>query len=415
MMFIRRDALPNRNICCVSMALALAACRPNDWQGPNDEARRPGPQNAALSENGFATVVEAPYREFEVDLTEIPPIRPSLEERRRTVQRRLLPKIEELIERLRSEEADNFGGWEWRWTEAGDVAQGQIGEPRFELLFIREPERTLARYTDDPLFVSGEIGFTLQDRTSIANRWRRRFLNAGLKFDRLPPGSPSFNILNTRSEFREVAERKGWTIPKGLEVNLREDFDHPAVSEDATPFVRIFPQAEAFRGITPALATWGTIVLRDGCFFIDYEDRDDPLVQFPRGAGLFIDDEGYMAVGPRVGDRSIAARVGTQAQLGYSYPVQLSDVDHELATQCGSHPVVAVTTVEHGARFAATSSEVRRFRDRQDIDDQTAIDAFRDCWRKRAMVIADRRLRGSRALVPLCEATNLATTPLEDN
>lgn len=415
MTLIRRYAFPNRDISCVLLALALAACGPTDWQSADGAAELTGPENATLGENGFATIVEAPYRDFEVDLTEIPLVRPSLEERRRTVERRLLPKIEELLERLRSEEVDNFGGWEWRWSEAGDVAQGQIGEPRFELLFVREPERTLARYTDDPLFVSGEIGFTLQDRTSVANFWRRRFLKAGLRLDPMPPGSPSFNILNTRAEFREVAEREGWVIPKGLELNLRQDFEHPAVSEDAAPFVRVFPQAEAFEGITPALATWGTIVLRDGCFFIDYEDRDDPLVQFPRGAGLFIDDEGYLAVGPRVGDRSIAARVGTQAQLGYSYPVELSDVDHELARQCGSHPVVAVTTVENGARFAADLSEIRRFRDRHDIDDETAINAFRNCWRKRAMVVANSRLRGIGAVIPLCEATDLATTSLEDN
>lgn len=396
-----------RKLGCAILVFVLAGCEGTNERTDNGGGADPVPRGGVLTENGFASVLEAPYREFEIDLVETPLIRPSLEERRRTVQRRSQQKVEALFERLRVEEADNFGGGEWRWSEAGDVEKGQIGEPHFELLFVREPSRTLARYTDDPLFIAGEVGFTLDEREDVAKTWRQRFLDAGLKLDANPPGYPYFNILNTRSEFETIAEREDWSLPKGLEVSLRENFERPSVHEDAAPFVRIFPQALDFAGITPALATWGTIVLRDGCFFIDYEDRDDPLVQFPREAGLFVDEEGYLAIGPRTGDRSMAARVGSEAQLGYRYPVEASAVGDELIEQCGSHPIIGVTTVQHGVRFGINPSEIRQFRDRHNLGSEEAIEVFRQCFRNRAKALAGRRLRNSRDHLPTCDASAL--------
>lgn len=402
-----------RKTCCALLLFALIGCEGSSEQADTDGSDESIPRGATLTENGFATVLEAPYREFEIDLTETPLIRPSLEERRRTVQRQLHHRVNALFERLRIEEADNFGGGEWRWSEAGDVEEGEIGDPRFELLFVRQPEQTLARYSGDPLFVAGEIDFTMEEREDIANIWRRRFLDAGLKLDVHPPGYPNFNILNTRSEFEVIAKREGWSLPKGLEVNLREDFERPAVGETAAPFVRIFPRTESFAGITPALATWGTIVLRNGCFFIDHDDREDVLVRFPREAGLFVDNEGYLAIGPRTGDLSMAARIGSEAQLGYRYPVEGAAVDSELIEQCGQHSVIAVTTVRHGARFGIAPSEIRRFRDLHSLPDDEAIDVFRRCWRDRAKILADRRLRASRDDLSICEASALESLTRE--
>ena len=60
----------------------------------------------------------------------------------------------------------------------------------------------------------------------------------------------------------------------------------PAVPPELSHYIRAFPQAAEPAGDVLDLGSQHVIVLRDGCFFLDREGEDDPLISFPFGAAL---------------------------------------------------------------------------------------------------------------------------------
>ena len=176
---------------------------------------------------------------------------------------------------------------------------------------------------------------------------------------------------------------------------------HPAVPADLRAFVRAFPQAERPNGEVLDLGSQHVIVLRDGCFFLDRDGADDPLVHFPLHVGLTVDGEGYLAFRSRYKGQQDIVRVGLPAETGWftdPFPARA-----DAAAHCGAATMVGVTLVSNP--YAGTDRflpVLRRFRDRQGLTDDQAVARANACARREAQIAADRRLRGGREEPPDC-------------
>ena len=82
-------------------------------------------------------------------------------------------------------------------------------------------------------------------------------------------------------------------------VNSKPLLSRPAIPPELFYYIRAFPQAAEPAGDVLDLGSQHTVVLRDGCFFLDREGDDDPLVFFPYSTALVVDEEGYLAFGSR--------------------------------------------------------------------------------------------------------------------
>lgn len=176
-------------------------------------------------------------------------------------------------------------------------------------------------------------------------------------------------------------------------VNDKPVLARPAVPPELSHYIRAFPQAAEPAGDVLDLGSQHMIVLRDGCFFLDREGEDDPLVSFPFGAALVIDDEGYLAFGSRYKPNTMGSmRVGLTAETGwYSEP---SEPDPALAESCGNHKVVSVTTVSNP--FASPerfNPALRRYGERSDATEKQIVERANKCAVEQAQREADRRLR----------------------
>ena len=176
-------------------------------------------------------------------------------------------------------------------------------------------------------------------------------------------------------------------------VEAEPQIARPAMPTELSYYIRAFPQEERPAGDVLSISTEHVIVLRDGCFFLDREGEDDPLVFFPFAAALVIDDEGYLAFGSRYKPNPLGSmRVGLTAETGwYSEP---SEPDPALAEACGNHKVVSVTTVSNP--FASPerfNPALRRYGERSGATEKQIVERANKCAVEQAQREADRRLR----------------------
>ncbi|MCV0383760.1 hypothetical protein F7D01_12890 [Erythrobacter sp. 3-20A1M] len=183
-------------------------------------------------------------------------------------------------------------------------------------------------------------------------------------------------------------------------VNSKPVLERFAVPPELSYYIRAFPQAAEPRGAVLDLGSQHTIVLRDGCFFLDREGADDPLVFFPYSTALVMDEEGYLAFGSRYEpNRMGSVRVGLTAETGWFG--EPSEPDPALAEACGNHKVVSVTTVSNPFnppdRF---TSALRRYGERSGATEKQIVERANKCAVEQAKREADRRLRNP-ALDPI--------------
>lgn len=176
-------------------------------------------------------------------------------------------------------------------------------------------------------------------------------------------------------------------------VNSKPLLSRPAIPPELFYYIRAFPQAAEPAGDVLDLGSQHTVVLRDGCFFLDREGDDDPLVFFPYSTALVVDEEGYLAFGSRFETNTMGmVRVGLTAETGwYSEP---SDPSPELVQTCGNHKVVSVTTVSNP--FAVPerfNPALRRHGERSGATEKQIVERANRCAVEQAQREADRRLR----------------------
>ena len=176
-------------------------------------------------------------------------------------------------------------------------------------------------------------------------------------------------------------------------VNDKPVLTRPAVPPELSYYIRAFPQATEPAGDVLSMGSEHTIVLRDGCFFLDREGDDDPLILFPYSTALVVDEEGYLAFGSRYEPNTMGnVRVGLTAETGwYGEP---SDPDPGLAEACGNHKVVSVTTVSNP--FAVPerfNPALRRYGERSGATEKQIVERANSCAVEQAQREVDRRLR----------------------
>ncbi|PZT90745.1 MAG: hypothetical protein DI637_03165 [Citromicrobium sp.] len=176
-------------------------------------------------------------------------------------------------------------------------------------------------------------------------------------------------------------------------VEAEPQIARPAMPTELSYYIRAFPQEKTPAGDVLSISTEHVIVLRDGCFFADLKGNDDPLVMFPFGAALTVDNQGYLAFGSRYEpNRMGTVRVGLRAETGMVS--QLFDPSHEVVQLCGKHKMIAFTMVSDPfsspERF---NPGLRRYGERSGATDAQVLQRANACAMKRAQRDADRRLR----------------------
>lgn len=341
----------------------------------------------------YATILEAPPR------TPIPRLGPesytrTLEDRRSffadAVEQKNLP----LLRRIKSEQMGNFGGVEWRWRDGPE--NGGLGRLTGIVYFLRAPEATLARYTGNPLFRAANGEFARTNQEQVAGQWATRigFPFAAPEFGNMRV--PQLRISMPRAEFAARAKAEGWGLPANLRLRFdpAAEPDLPAIAAEVQPMIRAFPQDTQVNRASPDIATFDAVVLRDGCFFIDQEGPDDPLVEFPFSIGVFRDAEGHLSFRTRYSQQTrVLGRVGTRLQLGWRTE---RAAPAALQAACGAKRIVSVSSVDQAAGYGSRWFDVKQYRDRLGLTSVEAMRRANTCLIEQERVLTQRRLGRTR-------------------
>lgn len=343
--------------------------------------------------HNFATILEAPpYPPIERLGPE--PYSPTLQDRRSIFSDKLEQKNLPMLRRLKKGEIGNFGGIEWHWVDG--PGNGGIGSVTGIAYFLKSPEASLLRYSSSPLFEAAIGDFARTEQDAVAREWANR-----IGLDIASPGfgnmdTPWLSISVPRARFQHLREAKGWDIPVNLTLVFSDytEPDLPAIADEVAGDIRAFPTTDKLAGPTPDIATYDTIVLRDGCLFIDEDGDDDPLAMFSMGAGVYRDDEGNMAFRTRYSAKpKQLARVGTRMQLGYRQRV--TSPPKGLIKACGQHRVLLVKSLDQAAGYGGAWFDVKQNAKRLGLSDADAMRQANDCLIQNEQIWANRRLRGS--------------------
>jgi hypothetical protein len=256
-------------------------------------------------------------------------------------------KVQVLNQKLRLHERGNFV----------DLYYENEGEPHVVFRFLREPERTLRKYSKDPRFRAGSARYSKEQLRAAADFVMRTFAE-----DRVILGVGTGNKNNTAQvdvaisepEFRALVAKKGVKIPPGVELHFASDQPVIAINRPIPPeigrMLRIFPRDDRQVGALNAIETQVKVVLRNGCFRAAGGENDGAFVVFPIGAQLFVDEQGYLAFGT---DKSPGyARVGetivTPGSIGEITSPALVQPIHKA---CGTGKVIKI----YGLRSAAAN------------------------------------------------------------
>lgn len=365
------------------LACALGACTDHSDADAQEEA------------SALATILEAPI---------YPPIKrlgpepytSTLQDRRAIFADRIEHRNLPMLRRLKKGEMGNFGGIEWRWRD-GPENDG-LGSLTGVVYFLRAPDATLKRYTQDRLFVASQGDFSRVEQETVAREWAERIGRdtASEGFGNM--SVPWLRIALPEERFEALRRESGWELPANLllRFNAYAEPDLPQMTGEVRSHIRYFAASDRIAGPTPDIATYDAIVLRDGCFFIDEAGDDDPLAMFDIGTGVYRDTEGHMAFPSRYSNHQPRlARVGTWMQLGYRSDI--SGPPAELIDACGKHRVVLVKSLDQAAGYGDDWFAVKQYARQNGLSDADAMKQVNACLAEQERIIADRRLRGSTA------------------
>lgn len=212
------------------------------------------------------------------------------------------PELMDEIGRLRTAfdqyEADNFV--QMRVVRDETVKRDPAPFRGVEVWFKHDAEQTLAKYTDNPLFIAREGGFTDTDLAASTEIWSARLNeidgSASLGSNAMT-GEVEVMLGITEEKFRAIADEKGWTWGDDVKITFAEPPVPAFADPELIPLVRAFAREESSAVIQLTAGARGRIVADDGCFRLTAEKgQKGPLVLFGYDAQLDRDDEGYVIV-----------------------------------------------------------------------------------------------------------------------
>jgi hypothetical protein len=349
------------------------------------------PTGAKIEASGFASVEFAPVSPFPDTL---PPAdgRPQDERgfyaqlagisdaeaaRRMREQHASRPAFEKLLATLRKREAGNFTGA--RIVHKPDWA--------YVLYFKRDPERTLAKYVKRPHFKAGQARYSTQELRAIAKPWVDRFakhrLLGGYGTD-ATYGEIRMDVNLSEAEFRAIAEREGWRLPKVIKLEFSVGVEGTPVDPQARRLVRIFAQSDRALGATNQALPGGRSVRRDGCRCGTGPTQPDRLAYFGREVALGIDDQGYLALQRRAAGPRHLGRIGEQFSWGG--PIGIADdapMAAELRARCGNAPLEHVGVPKSARLFQVRPWVIDAIAERRKISRGEAWRRFKACIEER--------------------------------
>lgn len=292
-------------------------------------------------------------------------------ERRQSQQQTLRPEFERLIALLQVREAGNFTGP--RIVHKPDWA--------FVLYFKRDPERTLAKYTNHPGIRAAPARYTREELAAVVKPWVDRFASrniaGGWGMDAtFRAAEIMMNV--TEEEYRAIADREGWgPVPQAVRLAFSAPLAHVSVEDQAKPFVRIFAQNSRSAIRQPEAGFFGRITMRDGCLY-----SGNRLAYFHRESGIGLDEQGYLAIRDRRTGKS-TGRIGEW--FVWAGPNQISEdmpMVRELRQRCGAAPIDNVGNPESAAQFRVQAHRIDALAERRRISRKRAWELLKQCWRK---------------------------------
>ena len=363
-------------------ALAAAACA----NVASSAAPPFVPTGATIEPSGFATILEVPPAPFapQAPGAPEPPAADQIEgqEQFRRVaefQNDIREEVDALHRTLERAEKGNFV----------DLYFENEGEPHVVFRFLRDPERTLAKYTKNPHFRAARADYANAELAAALE-----FMMETFRDERVIMGGGYGNKENRATveiaipeeEFRELVARKGVKIPDAVRLVFRAqtraaDINQPLPARIA-PLVRVFQRDDRPIGAVNSINSYAKVVLRDGCF--RSPDNGDAHVLFPLGAQLFIDRGNYLAFG--AAELPGYARVGEEIVfMGSIGEVTAPELVGPIHAACGAGKVIKVNAMKSAAAERAqdqVSTNVNAFRQLKEmygLTDTQASRAFEKC------------------------------------
>ena len=231
----------------------------------------------------------------------------------------------------------------------------QTEAPPPDYAFLIRAEPTL----DFEALRRGPSGPPPPNARQIGETWRGRLETLdvldGIGRDRSGPiaAIDSFDLRLTPEEFDAWVAENGWTVPPHLRWSFAPAMILPRVSEAAQGGVRIWPASEQRTGMQLMAAERGTIVLRDGCFYVRPPQGEEKLAWFHTETGLDVDDEGYYVLVNRV-TGMVEGRLGELFSWAAPNPITPGGPTMEdFRAACGDGEIVSVANPSSEAKAEA--------------------------------------------------------------
>jgi hypothetical protein len=350
------------------------------------------PNGATIEKSGFATVLRAPGvrhpiqwpaftaaekkaegREFEIQNV----LRNSTLDRaaaKRLADQNIRDSDEAqgLHKLLKAKEHGNYAGMRF---EPGAV-------PVYTFDFRRDPEVSLRKYSVNPRFKTLQYANGNQaELEALAAEWAPRLQGiAGGGYADAGLDKVTFDVNFTRAEFDAIVAQKGWQLPPKLAFTYQREPKYPSIMPDVVPFVRIMPHANRFISAQFANALVGRITLRDGCLYVERSGQPDALAFFGREMGLFVDPQGYLAIGERYGRTNYGRIGGHFLWSGMSAAITDPEILTPVRAQCGAHPLVNVATPQMRPGFGHAAHMIVDYAKRLGVTREAAVAAYEKCW-----------------------------------
>ena len=162
----------------------------------------------------------------------------------------------------------------------------------------------------------------------------------------------SFTLRMTPAEFDAWVRENGWSVPRHLDWSFVAEFVAPRVSDAAADGIRIWPASEARVGMQNQAADGGSIVLRDGCFYLDRQGVET-LAWFHSETGLDVDAEGYYVLVNRMTGQ-VEGRLGEEFIWAAPNPIAPGGPSmEEFRAACGEGEISTVGNPTSTARMDA--------------------------------------------------------------
>lgn len=345
-------------------------------------------RGAAIGADGTATILDAPPAPFTPTEPGAPkPLTPEQLTgyrqfaRAGNFQNEVREEVQAVVDKLRTREKGNFV----------DLYFENEGDPRVVFRFLRTPKETLARYTRHPRFFAEPARYTDRQLEAALDFMFRTF-----REDRVILSGGTGNKRNRavveiavpEPEFRALVARKRVTIPDGVVLEFvvtqpANTLNRPLPPEIAR-VVRIFPRDDRPVGALHSIDSTAKVVLRNGCFQVDGGVHEGALVQFPLGARLFVDSQGYLAFGESEipGYARVGETIVTPGSIG---EVTAPDLLAPIRKACGEGKVVKIHAMRSDAadsaqqRVSTNAQSLRYFRENYGLSEDMATKVLEGC------------------------------------